>query len=189
MNRINAILDENARFRRRIDPTQLPPRRPESLAVITCMDPRINLEAIGIPSFTREGAGSSDIRVMRTIGGMAEARSLIIGIFLAGFREVALLMHTDCGCCLAHSKIDTIISNMEARLSAEAMQTFRAQVGEPFRAKLMAYLKVFEAPHEALQREIAAIRAQPFVPDDLLLHGLLYDVETGAIEVVVNGYE
>ena len=69
------------------------------------MDPRINLNACGIEPFAPDGAGLSEVRVIRTIGGMAEDRSLIVGIHLAGIREIAFVMHTDCGNCLAKAEV------------------------------------------------------------------------------------
>ena len=187
--RLDRILQANAEFQQRIDPDNLPKRAPETVAVITCMDPRVNLDAIGIPPFSADGTAHSDVRIIRTIGGMAEPRSLIIGAFLAGIREFVLLMHTDCGCCLAHSKIDVIIENMEKRLDSAAFETFKAQIGEPFRANLMDYLKVFEDPRDALYREIADLRDQPFVPSDVVIHGLLYDTTNGEVEQVISGYD
>lgn len=188
-NRITDILIANARFQQRINKAKLPKRAPESLAVITCMDPRINLESVGIPAFSPSGEGHSDIRIIRTIGAMVESRSLIIGMFLAGIREFVVLMHTDCGCCLAHAQIDTIIENMEKRLNPASYQTFKSQIGEPFRANLMVMLKVFEDPRDAVQHEIAGIRAQSYVPEDIVLHGMLYNTATGVVDMVVDGYK
>ena len=188
-NRLAQISSANQQFLKRIDPAKLPARAPEPLAIITCMDPRVNLEAVGIPAFSPDGAGHSDIRIIRSLGAMAEPRSLLVGIFLAGIREFAVLMHTDCGCCLAHSKIDTIVENMENRLDSAEMQTFKTQLGDPFHANLSGWLKTFADPREAIQREIADIRALPFIPADITLHGLLYNSATGAVEIVVNGYE
>lgn len=187
---LESIVRENERFRKRISPNKLPVQRtPGSLAVITCMDPRVNLEAIGIPGFTQNGSGSSSVRVIRTIGAMPEPRSLVIGIFLAGIREVVVLMHTDCGCCLAYSKLDTIIENMNSRLTKSQIQAFKATIGEPFRERLSDWLKVFEDPRDAVRKEIASIQSLPFVPSSVVFHGLLYDLASGCIEVVVNGYE
>ena len=187
---LESIVRENERFRKRISPDKLPAQRtPGSLAVITCMDPRVNLEAIGIPGFTQNGSGSSSVRVIRTIGAMAEPRSLVIGIFLAGIREVVVLMHTDCGCCLAYSKLDTIIENMNSQLTESQIQAFKATIGEPFRERLSDWLKVFEDPRDAVRKEIASIQSLPFVPSSVVFHGLLYDLASGSIEVVVNGYE
>lgn len=187
---LESIVRENERFRKRISPDKLPVQRtPGALAVITCMDPRVNLEAIGIPGFTQNGSGSSSVRVIRTIGAMAEPRSLVIGIFLAGIREVVVLMHTDCGCCLAYSKLDTIIENMNSQLTKSQIQAFKTTIGEPFQEGLSDWLKVFEDPRDAVRKEIASIQSLPFVPSSVVFHGLLYDLASGSIEVVVNGYE
>ncbi|MDX1523338.1 MAG: carbonic anhydrase [Anaerolineae bacterium] len=185
-----SILQANKNFRACASAETLPVQRtPGSLAVITCMDPRVNLAAIGIPGFGPNGEGTSAVRVIRTVGAMAEPRSLVIGIFLAGIREVVVLMHTDCGGCLALAKIDTIIENLKSRLSPAQFQAFQATVGEPFRERLIEWLKVFEDPRAAVKKEITALRSQPYVPDDVIFHGLVYELTTGAVEVVVNGYE
>ncbi len=185
---LDEIVSANNSFKARVRPEKLPTARTPGSAVITCMDPRINLESIGIPGFTGEGEGVSSVRIIRTAGGMADNRSLIIGIFLAGFREIVLIIHTDCGCCLAFSKIDSIIENMQKQLSSEEFQKFKAEIGEPFPEKLRSYLKAFEDPREAVKREIENIRKLPFIPDGLILHGLLYELQSGNIDIVVNGY-
>jgi carbonic anhydrase len=186
---LEEILESNRRFQQGIRRDTLPvARAPCPYAVITCMDPRVNLEALGVPSFTAAGETRSQVRVIRTIGAMSEGRSLVIGVFLAGFTEVALVMHSDCGCCLAHSKIDTIVENMRQRLAPEQLATMRSGVGEPFRERLIEWLKAFQNPREAVEQEIAFIRTQPFVPKDLILHGLVYELSSGAVEVVVDGY-
>jgi carbonic anhydrase len=133
---LDQIAVANTAFRARIQPDKLPTARAPGPAVITCMDPRVNLEAIGIPPFSSDGAGASSVRIIRTLGAMADNRSLIAGIFLAGIREIVLLVHTDCGCCLAYSKIDVIVENMQQRLTPDAFEAFRAEIGEPFAAQL-----------------------------------------------------
>ena len=178
----------NQTFRARIQPEQLPVARIPGQAVITCMDPRVNLEAIGIPPFEESGAGSSAVRIIRTLGGIAENRSLIVGIYLAGFREIVVMMHTDCGGCLAYSKMDVIVENMQQRLSPAAFQAWQSQIGDPFTGKLREYLHAFQEPRAALEQEIARIHALPFIPDDLIVHGLLYELQSGKIEIIVNGY-
>lgn len=187
-NWLDQIIAANTAFLARIQPHKLPVALLPGSAVITCMDPRVNLEAIGIPAFSHDGEGTSPIRIIRTLGAMADNRSLLVGIFLAGIREITLLMHTDCGCCLAYSKIDVIIENMQNCLTPETYHSFKSDIGEPFSKNLRAYIKAFEDPHQAVSKEIESIRQLPFVPDDLILHGLMYELSSGRIEVVVNGY-
>lgn len=186
---LDTVLLENARFRERARPHKLPVQRmPGSVAIITCMDPRVNLEALGIAPFTPEGEGRSSVRVIRTVGAMAEPRSLVIGLFLAGIREIAVVMHTDCGCCLAFAKVDTIVEQMQKHLTPAQWQEFHHVLGEPFRENLRAWLKAFADPREAVQREVAAIKSLPFVPQQVIVHGLLYELASGNLETVVNGY-
>ena len=42
---------------------------------------------------------------------------------------------------------------------------------------------------QAVRKEVQAIKDHPFTPGSLIVHGLVYDLPSGAIEVVVNGYE
>ena len=81
---LDRLRERNDAFQRGIDIARLPvARSPGRFALVTCMDPRINLNAFGIEPFAPDGAGLSEVRVIRTIGGMAEDRSLIVGIHLA----------------------------------------------------------------------------------------------------------
>lgn len=186
---LETMLEQNAAFQARVNPNKLPVQRTSGkYSIITCMDPRVNLGAFGIPSFRESGEGISSVRIIRTIGAIPEPRSLIIGLFLAGIREIAIIMHTDCGCCLAFSKIDTIIQNMRNALTKEQWQTFKKEISEPFRERLIDYLHAFEGPRAALKQEIQRLKQQPFIPEDLILHGLLYELSTGRLEVIENGY-
>jgi carbonic anhydrase len=153
------------------------------------MDPRVNLAAVGIRPFEPTGEIQSQVRVIRTLGGIADERSLVVGIHLAGFKEIAVVMHTDCGCSVAYSKIDTLIENMESNLSPHKWEEFKKLVGEPIRDKLREWLHAFQDPRQAVRKEVQAIKAYPLAPESLVVHGLVYDLSSGAIEVVVNGYE
>jgi hypothetical protein len=85
---LDRIIGENREFRESVESAALPVERTAcSFGVVTCMDPRVNLEAIGIPQFGLKGEGHSSIRIARGIGAMPEARSLVIVIFLAGICE------------------------------------------------------------------------------------------------------
>lgn len=189
MTWLEEIETANVHFRNRINLNSLPiERKPCPNAVITCMDPRINLEALGIPGFTPSGESNSQVRVIRTIGAIHEDRSMVIGIHLAGFREIAVLMHTDCGCCLAHGKIDVIEGNMQQSLGRQQLERAHDTVGHPGREQLGTWLQTFEDPVAAVQREVASIRESPFVPESVVVHGLVYDLTSGVVEVVVDGY-
>ena len=190
MTWLDTILEENKKFREAIDTDALPTQRqPYPYGVVTCMDPRVNLAAAGVPPFRSTGEIQSQARIIRTLGGMADKRSLVVGIHLAGLKEIAVIMHTDCGCSLAYSKIDTLIGNMETNLHPEKWREFKNLVGAPIREKLIEWLHAFEDPRVAVKKEVEALKSYLFVPETLIVHGLVYDLSSGTIEIVVNGYE
>jgi carbonic anhydrase len=187
---LDQILLENAKFKERINPENLPIKpSTETRAIVTCMDHRINLEALGIPGFGPDGSRDSSIRVIRTAGSMAESRSLVLVMYLSGVREIVFIGHNDCGCHQNETSIEPLIENMKNALPPHQFEVFKASIGEPFKENLLTWLKAFEDPRAGLRQEIESLRTLPFIPPDLITHGLLYDVETGNLEVVVNGYE
>ena len=184
------ILDANKQFLKRVNINKMSSQRnPGPHAVLTCMDPRINLESIGILPFSEGGKLYSQERIIRTLGAIAEYRSLFVGIYLAGFKELTVLMHTDCGNSLAYQKIDTAIENMKKRLDRKKFDEFRDSIGEPFRERLIEWLGAFQDPREAVKNEVEAIKGHPLVPADLLVHGLVYDISPGKVEVIVDGHK
>ncbi len=190
MKWLDAICEANVQFQQRVDPEVMPvERQPCPYAIVTCMDPRINFEAAGIRPFSPDGELQSQVRIIRTLGGMGDSRSLAVGIHLAGFEEVAVIMHTDCGCRLAYQKIDTIIEKMETTLPGPKWEALQTLIGEPFRDNLIEWLRAFKDPRQAVKNEVAAIASSPFAPESLVVHGLIYELTTGRLEVVVNGYQ
>ena len=187
---LSTLLARNAAFRASADPARLPiARTPGRYALVTCMDPRLNAAALGLDGFGTDGAGGGDVRVIRTIGGMADDRSLIVGIHLAGIREFVFVTHTDCGNCLAKARIDAIADSLRATMPDDDYKAFTASIGGDDPTALVAYLKAFDDPRAAVAREISAVRRKPFVPTDVILHGLVYDLATATLEVVVDGYD
>jgi len=190
MNWIDQIMNLNETFVDRVDKVVLPVQRQTSQkAIITCMDPRINLEALGESTFTKTGESLSNTRIIRTFGARTDDRSLLASIYLAGTKELAIVMHTDCGCCLAWSKINTIIENLESSLADDKLEALDQEIGALEKNHLRKWLKAFEDPHYAVREEVNAIKAKPYISNEITIHGLVYNLKTASIEVVVNGYK
>lgn len=186
---LDETLETNDRFLTGINLEKLiTERSPGTHAIVTCMDPRINLKAIGIDSVNEGGEPCSQVRIIRTVGGAVEPRSIVIAKYLAGLKELIIMMHTDCGNSLAYKKIDVLLENMFNQLEPERLRKFRHSIGEPFRERLLDWLKAFEDPQEAVKREVEDLRNSFIIPRDVVIHGLVYDVFTGKISVIVNGY-
>src|ERR1700740_1399172 len=92
MSATDDYLASNARYAESFSgPLPLPPSR--HVAVVACMDARLNVYAI-------LGLHEGEAHVIRNAGGVVtddEIRSLAISQRLLGTREIILIHHTDCG--------------------------------------------------------------------------------------------
>ncbi len=190
MNWLETLVDSNKNFVSAININDLPTQRqPCRYAMITCMDPRINLDALGIHPFNNAGEIQSQVRIIRTLGARVDERSLAVAIHLAGVQEVAVVMHTDCGCCLAWNKINTIIDNLSEFLPQDKLHSLQTQIGELNEQNLRTWLKAFPDPYAAVVEETRLIKDMAFVHEQFIVHGLVYNLASGKVDVVVNGYQ
>ena len=169
-------------------PKRLVERTPGRGLILTCMDPRVPCEAIGAPAGLHDGPGSPDTRVLRTLGAVADERSLVVAFHLAGVREVAVVTHTDCGCSLAWSKADVLVERIETNLEPAACAEVLGRLGRS-PGEVRKALQAFEDPAAAARREVRKIREAAYAPKDLVVYGFVYHVETGVLEQVVDGFE
>ena len=139
-----------------------PPARPaKRVAVISCMDARINV-------YKLLGLAEGDVHVICNAGGVVtadERRSLAISQRLLGTREIILIHHTDCG-----------------------MLTF---TDDGFKADILAdtgmrpdwAAEAFPEVEEDVRQSIARIQADPFIPHKDV-RGFVYEVKTGQLREI-----
>lgn len=150
------------------------------LAIFTCMDTRLVdfLEpAMGIA----RGEAKVIKNAGNTITGPFEAtiRSLVIGIFELGVKEIVVIGHLDCG--MATTDSQQLITKMLARgISADAIKMIEKE--------LEHWIDHFHHPVENLEETVVKIRSNPLIPKDVPVHGLLFNPHTGELSVVINGY-
>jgi carbonic anhydrase len=142
-------------------PLPLPPAK--HLAVLACMDARLNVHALlGL----REG----DAHVIRNAGGVVtddEIRSLAISQRLLGTREIILIHHTDCG------MLTFTDDEFKAGIQAET------GIKPGWAAEAFADLDT------DVRQSVARIKASPFVPHTDQIRGFVFDVATGKLNEVV----
>jgi len=93
MGRIDELVRNNAAFAETFEGNGLQAAPARKLAVVACMDARVNPYAI-------LGLDLGDAHVIRNAGGIVtddEIRSLAISQRLLGTEEVMLIHHTGCG--------------------------------------------------------------------------------------------
>ena len=141
-------------------PLPMPPAR--GVAVVACMDARMNVYAI-------LGLAEGDAHVIRNAGGVVtddEIRSLAISQRLLGTREIILIHHTDCG--------------MLTFTDDDFKESIHADTGiKPHWAA-----ESFGDLDTDVRQSIARIKASPFVPHTDQVRGFVFDVATGKLNEV-----
>ena len=138
----------------------MPPGR--KLAVVACMDARLDpAKALGL----EEG----DAHVIRNAGGRAAdaIRSLVISQRLLGTDAVIVVHHTDCGMLTFDN--DTLRGICREQLGADASDVDFLPFGDL---------------EQSVRDDVALIRDSPFIPNDIAVTGLIYDVKTGRVHEV-----
>ena len=132
------------------------------LAVVACMDARQTIEDM-------LGLRTGDAHLIRNAGGLATddaIRSLVISQHLLGTREIFVIEHTGCG----------MLTFQEEPVRRRIAATQGASVDLP--------LLPFSDLESNLVRQVDRIRAHPWIMD-VPIHGLIYEVETGRLRLVV----
>lgn len=183
---LSEIAGANTAFRDRIDLQALPDSGLNQRLVITCMDPRINLEAIGLESPLPDGTRSSNVGVIRTAGARIDRRSLFVALYWANVTEIVVLGHTNCAVQAAHPSVPVMSDRMRDRVPGSESARFREEIGAT-NNDLREWIRTFKDLDQGVIDEVAYIKALPFTGPDLIVHGLTYDVTTGVVAVVVKG--
>jgi carbonic anhydrase len=151
------------------------------LAIFTCMDTRLVdfLEpALGI----NRGAAKVIKNAGNCVTGPFEAtiRSLLVGIFELGVKEIIVIGHTDCG--MANTTSKTLIQKMLDRgISVDAIKMVEKELGD--------WVDHFHFPIDNVAEVVLKIRTNPLIPRDVPVHGLIFNTQSGQVEVVVDGYQ
>jgi carbonic anhydrase len=141
-------------------PLPLPPAK--HIAVLACMDARINVyAALGI----QEG----ESHVIRNAGGVVtedEIRSLAISQRLLGTKEIILIHHTDCG------------------MLTFTDDAFKASIHQEVGIKPAWAAEAFSDLDADVRQSIQRIKNSPFIPHKDSVRGFVFDVATGRLREV-----
>ncbi len=134
------------------------PRPSRHLAVVTCMDARIDVFAV-------LGLQLGEAHVLRNAGGRVTddvLRSLALSSHVLGVDTVLVMQHTKCG--------------LEGATDDQLREVTGADLG---------FFPI--ANHDvALREDIELLRGKSYLAPINVIEGLVYDVETGDIENVLR---
>jgi|ERR1700722_2684713 carbonic anhydrase len=138
----------------------LPPSR--GVAVVACMDARLNVYGI-------LGLADGEAHVIRNAGGVItddEIRSLAISQRLLGTTEIILIHHTDCG------------------MLTFTDDGFKASIEKETGIKPSWAAEAFADLDDDVRQSIRRIKTSPFVPHTDSVRGFVFDVATGKLREV-----
>jgi carbonic anhydrase len=155
-------LRNNAEFAKSFSRGDLPMPPGKALAVVACMDARLNVYAL-------LGLEPGEAHVIRNAGGVVTEdviRSLAISQHLLGTKEIILVHHTDCGMLT--------FTDDQVKADIEAATGLRPHFA----------LEAFSDLERDIRQSIARIRHSPFVLHKDSIRGFIYDVTTGQLQEV-----
>ncbi len=162
MSVTDELLQNAEEYAAQFDKGDLPLPPAKRVAVLACMDARLNPYGI-------LGLEEGDAHVIRNAGGVVtddEIRSLAISQRLLGTEEIILIHHTDCGMVTFKD------------------EDFREQLRQETGLKPHWSAETFGDCGEDVRQSIARIKASPFIPKKDSVRGFIYDVKTGRLDEV-----
>jgi carbonic anhydrase len=162
MSNTDDLVANNETYAASFDKGDLPLPPGKKIAVVACMDARLDLHAL-------LGLQVGDAHIIRNAGGAVTddaIRSLAISQRLLGTEEIVLVHHTDCG-MLTFTDDD-----------------FKAAIEKETGVRPAWAAEAFPDLDADVRQSIARIKASPFVPNKDSVRGFVYDVHTGAIREV-----
>ncbi len=159
---IDDLLQNNSHYAENFDKGDLPLPPGRNLAVVACMDARLDPHRI-------LGLNEGDAHVIRNAGGVVSddvIRSLTISQRLLNTREIVLIHHTDCG--MLTFRDDDVKDGIEAETGLRPSFAFEA----------------FRDLEQNVRQSISRIQASPFIPSKDQIRGFVYDCATGKLNEV-----
>jgi carbonic anhydrase len=160
MSHIDDLLANNTSFATDFDPG--PPAHGAKVAVVCCMDARIDVWKI-------LGLRNGDAHVIRNAGGIVtddEIRSIAISQRLLGSTEVIVINHTGCG------------------MLTFTDEDFREQLREQAGTEPDWPAGAFSDLDQNVRDGMAKIRESPFILHTDAVRGFVYELETGRLREV-----
>jgi carbonic anhydrase len=162
MTTIDQLVSNNQAYADGYQPQHLDVRPSRRLAIVTCMDSRLDV-------FAALGLGDGEAHILRNAGGVITddvIRSLAISQRKLGTREVMLIHHTDCG------------------MQKLTDDSFRAELQAATGVAPAFAIESFVDAEADVRQSILRVRRSDFIPNRDVVRGFVYDVDTHRLHEV-----
>lgn len=160
------LIRSNAEYVARFPHGHLEPIPSRHLAVLTCMDCRIDVhEAFGL--------APGQAHVLRNAGARASddaIRSLIKSTIQLEVERIAVVHHTDCGA--AKIQLDSLRQRVVERTGNDPVDVDFQLIADE---------------DQSIVDDVERLRTSPYLPPGTAIGGFLYDVRTGLLDLRVSG--
>ena len=157
------VLAANSRFVASFKDEHLTGTARKGLAIVTCMDSRINPLAV-------VGMKAGDAKILRNAGARVTEdvlRTLILATYLLSVERVLVMPHTDCR--MASGDEESIHRSIETKHGVDTR-------GVQF--------KMVADQRAALAADVESIRNYAILPKTIKVSGAIYNVKTGELEPI-----
>jgi carbonic anhydrase len=162
MSTTDELLANNEGYAASFDKGELPLPPGRKLAVVACMDARLNVYAM-------LGLQEGEAHVIRNAGGVVSddvIRSIAISQRLLGTEEIILIHHTDCG------------------MLTFTDDEFKASIEQDTGIRPEWAAEAFPDLDGDVRQSIARLQASPFIPRKDAIRGFVYEVHNGRLREV-----
>jgi carbonic anhydrase len=174
-----AIVDANQRASRGENVGLHPSEFADSLPIValTCIDPRLNPIMPGVLGIPEE-----QFIWLRNAGNIitgpvsSTMRSIALACAVKGGREIAIIGHTDCR--VRHTSTSDLIDRLRA------LGIDRSKLPD----NVNEFFGLFASERTNVMKAVDFVRQSPLIGPAIPVHGLLVDIQSGALEWLVNGY-
>ena len=158
------ILAANEEFAKAFKSSELTGRAAEGLAIVTCMDSRIDpLRVVGMKP--------GDAKILRNAGARVTEdvlRTLVLATHLLNVSKILVMPHTDC--------------RMASGTEEEVHEAIRRSSGVDTRS---IEIRTVKDQRAALEIDVLRIKSFPFLPKEIEVMGAIFDVKSGKLERVL----
>ena len=97
-----------------------------------------------------------------------------------GVKEIIVIGHMDCG--ISHTTSKSLIQKMLDRgISSDAIKMIEKELED--------WIDHFHHPIDNVREAVMKIRSSPLIPKDVPVHGLMFNPQSGELEIIVDGYK
>lgn len=152
----------------------------KKIAIVTCMDTRL-VELIPASLGLKNG----DVKMIKNAGGTithpfgSAMRSLLVGIYELGVKEVMIIGHTDCGA--QHMDSEVMLRHMKER----GISTEHIEMMKYCNIDLHKWLSGFDNVEQSVRRSVDLVKQHPLVPQDVVVRGFIINSVSGELKEFV----